>query len=1027
MNRFVPWIGVGVLLTMMLAKSATAQDGSAMMPAGYSSNSVGPFAANLPVALPGRVWLNVNAVDNGLGYSGSYATLGAKTRLFEDYFDGRWLLETQANMSIMTGGFFSNVGIERMITIDSVGADASLGVWWDHDSDSSGRDFNHTFDQVGISGKVLTRNFDLLGNAYIPVGTTDFALGDPTGVDCFLNHSIVLQAGIDSALRGFDAVIRTRPQAISIINGTLDLGGYSYESDLVDQFTGVRVGMGAQAWRGTLLRGEINHDDRFDWTGVLQFAFFFQGRGASTEYGATGRDFERTTRSDHIARYNQELILAINPATGAPYNVYHVENTAAAGGTGTDEARFNTLKDAEFASGTNDIIFVHRGNGSAFRQDQGIVLKNGQYLLGGGVQHILTDANRGNFLLCNTIDGRLPRITNRAGEAVTLANNNTVRGIIIDGSGSNMTFGIAGNGSRNGRIEDVTIQDGTILDGVNLVNITGNWQFRNNDISGAGRDGVHIENLTGTDSQVVAVNNSFSNNGRDGFNMDSYDGSDFRFTDNTANDNARHGIALTNYVNAANQVGQFDFLRHTSDGNGADGVLVQNASGDFEFTNSTVTDNSGFGVHLVDFNNNFGGNTVFDATGGRSNVITGNGLGSAAGIGVELNAGIQRLRISNTQLDTNGTGLLARANNFGTVLDTQFTNNVSVDANNNDGLRFIAAGGATQTVLVENTGAALSVAGNGSGAGTGISFIVENGGVNQSSMVANVNNVDITGTSGSGIFGQVDRNAQLQLDMSNVLIAGSTNNNMQFIFDSNNTSINHVLGTGITSTGSGFGADFAVSGSSLVDIAFTGSSFTGATADNMRLNTEDNSRARMNLVNSTFDGAGGNGIGVATTGTSEVVMNLDSNGFDGNGADGVNILSQAGSRLSMRVDNNAFTTNTESGLQMRTAGAAQIDALLTGNVFNNTGLEDLDAENGPAGRVCLAMGSNAFARNALLTNNGAPVDYVVELDGSTNGLGVPTFNPGIAFFDINPFGTVCEPNIVAQENAFLGLGFPPSP
>ena len=65
---------------------------------------------------PGRVWFEANAADNGLGFSGSYLTLGGKTRLLEDRFDGRWLLESELHQSIDNdGGFFANVGTGKSI------------------------------------------------------------------------------------------------------------------------------------------------------------------------------------------------------------------------------------------------------------------------------------------------------------------------------------------------------------------------------------------------------------------------------------------------------------------------------------------------------------------------------------------------------------------------------------------------------------------------------------------------------------------------------------------------------------------------------------------------------------------------------------------------------------------------------------------------------------------------------------------------------------------------------------------------
>ncbi len=279
------------------------------------------------VGMPGRVWLGATVADEGLGYHGPYATVGAKTRLWEDWLDGRWLFEGRGHVSIDSGGFFGNFGIERVFTIDAAGADVSLSGWIDYDDDQQGS-FAHTFWAWGVNGAIKTRKWDLIGNGYFPEGTTNYAEGDPTGVNCFLNNSIVLQAGIDSALRGFDVTLRTRPKTLSYVNGSIDLGGYGYDSELVDYFGGGRARLNFQFLRGMFFSGEVNYDERFDITGGISLTWVWGANVRGAEYAGLARDLERTLRNDHIVRYNQEIVLAIDPDTGRPYDVWHVDNTA---------------------------------------------------------------------------------------------------------------------------------------------------------------------------------------------------------------------------------------------------------------------------------------------------------------------------------------------------------------------------------------------------------------------------------------------------------------------------------------------------------------------------------------------------------------------------------------------------------------------------------------------------------------------------------------------------------------------------
>ncbi len=88
--------------------------------------------------------------------------------------------------------------------------------------------------------------------------------------------------------------------------------------------------------------------------------------------------------------------------------VWYVDNTAPSGGDGSSGSPFNNLQEAQANAGPGEVIFVRRGDGTANGQDQGIVLEDGQCLLGEDE----------------------PIITNSTGPAVILANHNVVAGIV---------------------------------------------------------------------------------------------------------------------------------------------------------------------------------------------------------------------------------------------------------------------------------------------------------------------------------------------------------------------------------------------------------------------------------------------------------------------------------------------------------------------------------------------------------------------------------------------------------------------
>ncbi len=641
---------------------------------------------------PGRLWVEYSFADDGFGYSGSYATLGGKTRLGEDIFDGRWLLEGRGHVSVENSGFFANVGVERVFSLQNAGADLVLGGWFDYDSDQQG-DFAHTFTAMAVNAQVKTKFWDVDTNAYFPIGNSDFTQGDPTGQDCFYLHSIVLVAGIDSALQGFDTMFRYRPESLAMLNGSVELGGYAYNSDVVEFFGGIRGRIGVQLLRGMTVTAELNHDDRFDFTGVLQLGWQFGVSARGNEYAGLGRDLEPTIRNDHIVRFHQDVVLAIDPDTGRPYNVYHVDNTAdPAFGNGTAETPFVTLKDAENASAPQDVIFVREGDRTSRGQDRGIVLKDGQLLLGDGVQHLIPIQNGQFFMLCNDLDGNRPRITNIGGNnVVTLANDNTVRGFVIQGNNqaANGIFGNAfpgGNPITGGTIEDNLITN-AILHGVSLNTIAGDWRFARNTITGNGFDGINIINACDPNSNFVFESNIVNSNGRDGIHFENFDGTNFTFIRNTTNFNGRDGVHMENYKGAGGT--EVLFASHTAIGNNGDGIHIDGLDGNVRILNGNIQNNNGDGIELTNVTNTLAGDaTLISATTGATSTISGNGIG----INIQLTQDLERQLVTITQstINGNGTGVLSLASGVGTTLTNNVIENLSISNNTGTGLRFLS-------------------------------------------------------------------------------------------------------------------------------------------------------------------------------------------------------------------------------------------------------------------------------------------------------------------------------------------------
>lgn len=1049
----------------------------------FQGGAVQPFMSNLNVGWRGRAWIQANAAEEGLGYEGPYVSLGTKSHIFQDFLDGRWLLESRGHYALETEGFFGNVGLERVFSVESAGAEVRTSFWFDYD-DSLDSAIAEEVLAVGLSASIDTRRMRLSANAYEPIGTSDFVLGDPTHANCFFGNNIVTQAAIDTALSGFDAILEFKPANMEHVNGSFGVGGYSYSSDLVESFAGVRARFGLQTYGGAIVTAEINHDDRFDFTGVLQLGWLFGAGARGTEYGFLGNDLQPTHRNDHVAVYHQDLRLAIDPDTGRAYNVIHVDNSAdAAFGNGSAETPFTTLAAAEAAGATDDIIFVREGNGTVFGMDQGIALLDGQLLLGDGVQHLIPLADGTNFVLCNDIDGNRPTITNTAGDAVTLANRNTVRGFNISGANGSMQNGIFANGFvagapiMGGTIED-NIITGAILNGVFLNDISGNWEINRNNIQMSGFDGIAIANA-GDPTSIFNFNaNNVSNNVGNGIHIADYDAMQVNFINNITNGNGFDGILLERFINSTGNGIMLDFINPVSSGNDRDGISVVDAEGNVRFINSNIQNNDRNGINLVDVRTPGADQQVFIGTsGGGASVINGNGIGTGAGIFNSLNTpfSTQQLFITNSQIDNGGAGIDSSANAIAANLTTTIIDNISISGNQSNGVRLASSNGALHTATVVNTVTPLQMNNN---QGNGVALFATSPG-SVSLLEVDLENLTINGSGDNAIQANVSDEGQIIARANNIGIAGAGNNGIQINAANNaSTALNQFTFDNITLSGvANDGAQLNVFENTFVDFALFDSTFNnivggvptgdhgieanvvGETDMNGNADGIVDSRLRLLFMGNTISNFNtGDGIGVLTAGDAHAFVQIEGNTITGNGIDGVvgtpnvpfnpqngiDLTASQVSAIFTRITNNAITGSGGPGLDLNTLDEGQVSALVSGNFISGNDLQedpatlplealtsDMTVTNATAGSICLAMSNNFFnlfyTNPVLLTNNSGPNNFTVELDGLSNGIGVPTFAPDITQFDIATFGTICSPAIDIEDAAFEAAGFPPLP
>ena len=599
---------------------------------------------------PGFMYYGINAADRGLGYRGSYYTVGGFVPYAEDDLGGVWNADLRAHLSNY-GGFFSNVGAVRKQFWG--GTLFGLGVFWDFDgdqnqysnttiTDKSGSyvfSGGQTYQQVGVSAEWLTDYGNLRSNGYIPCGTTAQTMGP------FVGNSLLCQNGINAGLAGADLEVGAYIPGLADWAGMVSVGGYAFGNarynnvngtDLVPYFGGVYTRMDLTLIRNWDFSLQANNDSFFDWTGFARLTYRM---GGSRRRNVPDQMEQPMMRNEHVVRAHQAPVQAtfFNPTTGTvqPYEVFHVDNTTTTkpAGTGTWENPFTTLQQAQTAATADyDIVFVHIGQSPTcpyYTPADGYQFQaNNQYLVGEGTSLQLCTANCGNISVwSNTAQTTYPVIqNNEGGPAINLqgaATNVTVDHVRITGS----TVGISDGAGRAA---------GTVAT-VNDVQIYGN---------GPGQTGVEI--LNSDNATLTFTKMNLQNMTNDGF-----------------------------YVQGSGDAGPIvNIGASTINNTTGSGVMVNNVGGDagrVRVTGSQITNSSNSGVYVASGNayvgtSKFSKNVVAGVyvqdstfvtsgtgTPGTSNVQVDKSSfrDSAVGVWGVANSGTTNLTITNNAITTN--------------------------------------------------------------------------------------------------------------------------------------------------------------------------------------------------------------------------------------------------------------------------------------------------------------------------------------------------------------------------------------
>lgn len=510
---------------------------SAMAPAGGVVNRAVAGLQDLNGSGPGWMYYGINAADRGLGYRGSYMTVGGFIPYAEDDLGGFWSADMRGHLSNY-GGFFSNVGIVRKQFIG--GALGGIGIYWDYDGDqnqyssttitdtSGSYTFagGQTYQQVGISGEFLTDWGNLRSNGYIPCGNTAQIMGP------FVGNSLLCQNGINAGLAGTDLELGAYVPGLSDWAGMVSVGGYAYGNarynlsngqDVVPWFGGVYTRLDMTLIENWDFSLQYNNDSYFDSTGFARLTYRM---GGSRRRNVPDQMEQPMMRNEHIVRAHQAPEQAINPNTSAPWRVIHVDNATSvtAGGTGTAESPVTTLADAQTkAANPYDIVFVHSGNSANSPYTGSFTFQaNNQYLVGQGTSLQVPTANCGFIpIWANGGTSGYPVISNPSGTSIELTNggatNTTVDHLQILGSQVGISDGVGLPLGGSATVNDVLItgnnssQTGVVIQ--DLAGGNGTFDFKSMTLQSLTADGFVVDGQgAGGSSPQVNISSSTINN-----------------------------------------------------------------------------------------------------------------------------------------------------------------------------------------------------------------------------------------------------------------------------------------------------------------------------------------------------------------------------------------------------------------------------------------------------------------------------------------------------------------------------------
>ncbi len=869
-------------------------------------------------------------------------------------------------------------------------------VWYD--GDGTRDDY---FQQVGISLETFGKWLDFRTNVYLPVGQTtqQSTSGVVAGSAQYVGENLTY-AQLNTylaAMTGFDMEAGVQiPGHFAEEHGLHLYGGWYYYGDSQgDHIVGASARVQANIAYGLDASVQITNDNYFDTRAFVGVSWTFGPlhRSNLSQDNVKGRMGERPVRNYTVLAVQENEtasgLFAVDPATGKPYVIAHVDSNAAAGGNGGVNSPYQTIAAAETAGVGANVIFVHAGsvfNGTASTA----VMNPGQLLFGDGAgeQHFLSVPELGSILMPHgPTSGALPVLNSSSGTAVTLASNSEIAGFNITNSTGP---GIVANGASNVLIKDVTVSNSG-SDGIQINNATGNTYFNNVSIMNSGGNGLVVNGGTSYLQYIGQISGS-------------------------------HGNDLL--IENVGVGGHMDMTQALFPGSGSQGILLSNDSGEILFNNLLVTNTAGPGVVISGGSGNFqfGGQTIVSGAGAQSVLIQ--NVGPTAAVennnndvdqvqktqvtfdnlsianrhdaGLVVNNVATTVTVGGTTTVTNEGGTSPSAINVenssgnvnfaGTVNVTNTTIQPGVSLTNNTGTTTFSTlnvNSVNGTALYANNGGTLVInpkqtvgAGGTISANHGTAVDIEN-----TSM--NVNLYSVSSTDGTvglklvnspgsfAVFGASDETAGsggvIEGAQTGILLQNAGNVGLvSMILNGNGVGIsttdtNYLAITNVQISNS---SSYGISSTDTKTLMVTNSAFSANGAANISAQVDTVGSYAYSVVGSTLAAASGDNIDISTTSGgigSTVNLIAQGNSFTNSlaGASAINI-NFAGT-VSGSVSQNSFIVSggSNTGVLVNNTSATGVTTLaFTNNVFTSEGGSDTALHVITTGAAQLNVASN---------------------------------------------------------------------